>query len=108
MRQRVYEHCRNIPIINLVVISAVVDPEHPESFLEFANEGGYKFSEGLEPDKKILKNLKEFSAKGEGIKISCPAIMVGERILLSESDGIPRIIINNPPASIVKAFREEK
>ena len=108
INQRVHEYCRNVRAINLLAVSAVANPEQPESFLEFANEGGYKFSEGLEPDKRILKNLREFSAKGEGIKLSCPAVMVGERVLLNENGGIPQIVINNPPESIVKAFREAK
>jgi len=108
MKQRVHDHCRNVQTINLRAVSAVVDPDHPERFLEFANEGGYKFSEGLEPDKRILKNLREFSAKGEGIKLSCPAVMVGERVLLNENGSTPQIIINNPPGSIVKAFLEAK
>lgn len=108
MNQRVHDHCREQGVVDVQTLSAVMDAENPERFFEFVNKGEYKVSHGFEPDKRILKKLREISAKGEGIKLTFPATMLGERISFSKSDGTPKIIIKNPPESMIKAFQEDK
>lgn len=108
MNQRVHRHCTDVQQINLHSISEVIDPEHPERFSDFVNSKSYIFSEGFGPDKRVLKALKEFSAKGEGIKLCCPAEMIGERIFFTNEQGTPRIIIKNPPESMINAFHAEE
>ena len=107
MHQRVHRHCSDVNQVNLNSISQVIDPDYPERFSVFVNEGNYKFSEGFGPDKRVLKALKEFSAKGEGIKLSCPADMIGERVRLTNDNGTRRIVINDPPESMIEAFIAE-
>lgn len=107
MHQRVHRHCTDVNQVNLNSISEIIDPDHPERFSVFVNERTYKFSEGFDPDKRVLKALKEFSAKGEGIKLSCPADMIGARVRLTNDNGTRRIIINDPPESMIEAFLAE-
>lgn len=109
MNCRAHDYCKEFGIIDLKTLSALVSPhDEPDKFLGFVNKGDYKISNGFEPDKRVLKSLREISAKGEGISLRFPAGMLGERISYTDSDGDSKIIIKNPPESMIKAFREEE
>ena len=109
MNSRAHDYCKEFAIIDLKTLSALVSPhDEPDKFLGFVNKGDYKISNGFEPDKRVLKSLREISAKGEGISLRFPAGMLGERISYTDSDGDSKIIIKNPPESMIKAFREEE
>ncbi len=100
INKKVHDHCNEYSTVDINALSILIDPSNPSDFFEFVNDNNYKIGFGFEPDKKILKTLLEITTKGDGIKLSFPAIMLGDRIVCTQSNGEQQIIIKNPPEAM--------
>lgn len=106
MRQKAHDHCVAEKNVSLDNLASAIFSENPEEFIQHVNAGDYKVSNGFTPDKRVLKKLREVSAQGEGIKLSFPASMIGERVILEDRDGGKVLIIKNPPQKLIDAYEE--
>lgn len=104
INQQIYSHCKDRGKVDIKLLSELIDHEHPDDFIEFVNDKDYKISYGFEPNTRILNNLREIYTNGDGIKLSFPAKMLGNRIIYSNYEGNSQIIIKKSTRINDKSF----
>lgn len=114
-RRRVYDYCKDKldkkERVFVPDLSRYLDEENPESFLQFANEGGYEVGTGFEVHPNSLKKLQRITGGNSEIRLAFDAYLYGNRIrkfrdgqrIIAEGN---TVVINNIPDNLLKVLEE--
>jgi nucleoid-associated protein len=111
LRARMYEYCKEKKDtdepVNLVSLSAMLNDQEPESFVNFVRENDYDINETFSPNPVSYKRLQRISKKFGTISLGFEvADLVSERIVHNPEDN--SIVLKNPPSDLVAAIRKAK
>lgn len=109
--QTVYAFCdekrQNREPVNVSSISSLLDPDNPNEFFEFSQEeeNNYDLNTVIESiHKQKLNNLKSFSIKGDGFRISFDRELYNDTIALDDDN---KLIVSGLPQDFINQLRQE-
>lgn len=108
-RARVFDYYKdkkdsNEPV-NLTAMSAVINDQEPESFVNFVRENQYPVSETFSPHPDSYKKLQRLGKKFGTITLGFDVgDLAAERVYYDEKEG--SIVLRNPPADFVEEIKK--
>lgn len=111
LRARMYEYCKakkdaDEPV-NLTSLSAILNDQEPDSFINFVRESGYEVNETFSPNPESYKRLQRLSKRFGTISLAFDVDdLYSERIVYSNSDN--SIVVRNPPAELVQEIKKAR
>jgi len=111
LSQAIYAFCdekrQNYEPVNIAAVSALINPDNPNEFFEFTQdqERNYNLNTIIESiNKQKLNNLKSFSIKGDGFRISFDRELYNNTIQLNEND---ELVVSGLPDDFIQQLRQE-
>lgn len=99
LRNEVYCYCdkqiKSKETLSLEAISAIVNNEKPQSFMEFACGEDYQISSEFNGDRTTLKQLQFIKYRGNGLNIEFDIKLLDNQVVYNEEDN--ELIITNIP-----------
>lgn len=109
--QAIFSFCddkrQNAEPVNVTAISSILDPDNPNEFFEFSQEEerNYNLNTVIESiHRQKLNNLKSFSIKGAGFRISFDRELYNDTIKLNNNN---QLIISDLPLEFIEQIRQE-
>jgi nucleoid-associated protein YejK len=103
-RNEVYRYCddcmANKKEIQLTVVSALLDPEHPNDFQEFASDEQYGVSAFISGDRNKIKPLKYVMYKGKQLSVEFDCNLLGKDIVYNSEK--QTLTFKNLPQDLIK------
>jgi len=108
-RARMFDYCREKKDadepVNLTALSAFLNDQEPDSFINFVRERDYEVSETFSPNPASYKKLQRLSKRFGTINIGFDVNDIFEdRVLYNADDDT--IIVRNPPEELVQEIRK--
>jgi nucleoid-associated protein len=110
-RRKTHEYCeekrREDTPVNLTALSAILNDQDPESFINFVREKEYPINETFEPDVRTYKQLQRVDKKIGNIRL----LFDVEDLINSKIDYVLQdklVIIRDVPEDILRALRDIK
>lgn len=108
-RDRLYNFCnerkQEEQPVNLTALSAHINNQDPESFVQFVRESGYEVSEIFSPNPASYKKLMRVSRRFGSISVSFDVDDLRTE-LVSYDEDTDSIIIKQPPAELIRDMRK--
>jgi len=103
-RNEVYRYCADCMTdkreIQLSVVSAILDPDNPIDFQEFASDEKYGVSAVISGDKTKIKPLKFVVYKGKQISVEFDCSLLGKDVIFNSEKNI--LTLKNLPQELTK------
>jgi nucleoid-associated protein YejK len=103
-RNEVYRYCddcmANKKEIQLAVVSALLDPDNPTAFQEFASDEQYGVSAVISGDRNKIKPLKYVMYKGKQLSVEFDCSLLGKDIIYNSEEQI--LTLRNLPQDLIK------
>ncbi len=111
LRARMYEYCKEKKDadqpVNLTALSAFLNDQEPDSFINFVRQHSYEVSETFSPHPESYKKLQRLSRRFGTISLGFDIDdLYSERVVYSSADN--SIIVKNPPAELVEEIRKAR
>jgi len=106
---KVYQYCEERRHANLDIelsaLSAVIEPENPNEFFEFANGEPHQVDTIITPDRTIYKRLQYITYNKGEFRISFPRTMLKEQIEYNDKAGT--LVIKKIPEELKVQLKDE-
>lgn len=89
--------------ISLSAISAIIDPEHANDFMEFASDEKYGVSETIKGDKAVLRRIKYVIYKGDNYSLEFDADLLDKDIFYNKQK--KELTFKRIPDSLIKQIQ---
>lgn len=110
IKQQVLNYCKaradEGEEIDVVALSAEMDPLNGQSFVEFTQTEAYDLEETIPPLPATLKKLEKFSGSGRGVTLSFAAELLGQRVIWDEENDC--LTIKGLPANLKDQLQRNK
>lgn len=111
IKARVYEHCKEMKDqgrpVNLIALSAFIDPEDPEAFVSYTREKEVPINETFSPHPATYRKLQRLSKKFGTISVGFDVDDIfNERVYFDEDNG--NLVIRNPPKDLTDKIKKAK
>lgn len=101
---RLYAYCvekkANDEPVNLTALSAIINDQAPESFIEFIRENNYEVSEVFSPNPATYKKLMRVSRRFGSVSVSFDVNDLRNETVYYDPD-LQGLVIMNPPADLL-------
>ena len=110
-RQRVYDYCdaktKSGDPVNLKALSALIDDQQPEAFIDFVRDKNYEISETFKPHRETYIRFKRISRQFGSVRVSFDVQdLLDGRVEYDEETN--HLVITNLPDELVTEIQQHK